>query len=210
MALAAVCPQCSTRFRVVADQLKLKNGWVRCGSCGFAFNAVERLTYVPDDTIVMRRSAMDELLAKRSQDTAAADATGAAAAATPAPAKSRFPLGPDAQFEAASRESAAPSPGPTAAPAEAVLPWPELRDEKDEDTSNAVPAAQAVVAATASPQSQPLDNVQADADSAGPAPARRKTKSSPPPDDSDPYELHTIIELGDSRERSEERMLRPA
>lgn len=33
------CPQCSTRFRVVADQLKISDGWVRCGRCGEVFDA---------------------------------------------------------------------------------------------------------------------------------------------------------------------------
>lgn len=33
------CPQCGTRFRVVPDQLKISNGWVRCGKCGEVFNA---------------------------------------------------------------------------------------------------------------------------------------------------------------------------
>ncbi len=33
------CPTCSALFRVVADQLKVSNGWVRCGQCGEAFEA---------------------------------------------------------------------------------------------------------------------------------------------------------------------------
>ncbi len=33
------CPHCSTHFRVVADQLKLSQGWVRCGQCGQEFDA---------------------------------------------------------------------------------------------------------------------------------------------------------------------------
>ncbi|MGL4576165.1 MAG: DUF3426 domain-containing protein [Burkholderiaceae bacterium] len=219
MALAAVCPQCSTRFRVVADQLKLKHGWVRCGSCGFAFNAVERLTYVPDDTIVMRRSAMDELLARRSQDTAVADASVAAASTAPAAPKSRFPIGPDAQFEAASRESAAPSPGPVAAPADAVLPWPELKDEKDDGAKQAAPtaltdsavAARPALTAAPAPHSEPEASAPADVEQVEAAPPpRRKEKSSAPPADSEAYELHTIIELDESRERSQEYMLGPA
>ena len=33
------CPACRTHFRVVADQLKISDGWVRCGQCGEVFDA---------------------------------------------------------------------------------------------------------------------------------------------------------------------------
>lgn len=33
------CPACSTHFRVVSDQLKISDGWVRCGQCGEVFDA---------------------------------------------------------------------------------------------------------------------------------------------------------------------------
>jgi predicted Zn finger-like uncharacterized protein len=32
------CPECSTLFRVVADQLKISDGWVRCGQCSHVFD----------------------------------------------------------------------------------------------------------------------------------------------------------------------------
>jgi predicted Zn finger-like uncharacterized protein len=37
------CPACGTVFRVVQDQLKVSEGWVRCGRCAEVFNAVEGL-----------------------------------------------------------------------------------------------------------------------------------------------------------------------
>ncbi len=43
MTLAARCPSCRTAFRVVQDQLKVSNGWVRCGRCAAVFNATETL-----------------------------------------------------------------------------------------------------------------------------------------------------------------------
>ncbi len=52
MALATRCPQCQSLFRVVADQLKLRGGLVRCGSCRHVFDAIGSLTYV-DDTSVL-------------------------------------------------------------------------------------------------------------------------------------------------------------
>lgn len=38
MALATRCPHCHTTFRVAADQLKLRGGIVRCGSCKEVFD----------------------------------------------------------------------------------------------------------------------------------------------------------------------------
>ncbi|WP_342117124.1 DUF3426 domain-containing protein [Pseudoduganella sp. OTU4001] len=38
MALATKCPHCNTIFRVAADQLKLRGGIVRCGSCHEVFD----------------------------------------------------------------------------------------------------------------------------------------------------------------------------
>ena len=43
MALATQCPQCLTIFRVANDQLKLRGGLVRCGSCKNVFNGNEYL-----------------------------------------------------------------------------------------------------------------------------------------------------------------------
>lgn len=41
--LATRCPACSTVFRVVPDQLRVSEGWVRCGRCAEVFNASESL-----------------------------------------------------------------------------------------------------------------------------------------------------------------------
>lgn len=37
------CPNCATRFRVTADQLKVRLGRVRCGQCQTVFNALDSL-----------------------------------------------------------------------------------------------------------------------------------------------------------------------
>ena len=42
-ALATRCPACGTVFRVVPDQLRVSDGWVRCGRCTEVFNAPETL-----------------------------------------------------------------------------------------------------------------------------------------------------------------------
>ena len=43
MSLATRCTSCGTVFRVVQDQLKVSEGWVRCGRCESVFNALEGL-----------------------------------------------------------------------------------------------------------------------------------------------------------------------
>jgi predicted Zn finger-like uncharacterized protein len=43
MSLATRCTQCGTIFKVVQDQLKVSEGWVRCGRCQEVFNALEGL-----------------------------------------------------------------------------------------------------------------------------------------------------------------------
>ena len=51
MSLATRCTACDTVFRVVQDQLKVSEGWVRCGRCGEVFNALEALFDLePDST----------------------------------------------------------------------------------------------------------------------------------------------------------------
>ncbi len=43
MSLATRCTHCGTIFKVVQDQLKVSEGWVRCGRCHEVFNAMEGL-----------------------------------------------------------------------------------------------------------------------------------------------------------------------
>jgi predicted Zn finger-like uncharacterized protein len=42
------CPACGTRFRVVPDQLRISEGWVRCGHCAEIFDAARHLG-APDE-----------------------------------------------------------------------------------------------------------------------------------------------------------------
>jgi predicted Zn finger-like uncharacterized protein len=43
MSLITRCPSCGTMFKVVADQLKVSEGWVRCGHCDDVFDATANL-----------------------------------------------------------------------------------------------------------------------------------------------------------------------
>lgn len=55
MSLAARCPSCGTVFRVVQDQLRVSEGWVRCGRCAEVFNAIESLVDLDADIAATRR-----------------------------------------------------------------------------------------------------------------------------------------------------------
>jgi predicted Zn finger-like uncharacterized protein len=116
MALAARCPHCRALFRVVADQLKLRGGLVRCGECRRVFDAIGSLSYVDDHALVKER--------------AEAPVAGAAAAGPPVPVPAAArPLRP--------REPAAPTAVPASPrvvrPVQAVRrsgsPAGEIRDE---------------------------------------------------------------------------------
>src|SRR5690349_25093321 len=77
MSLATRCPSCGTIFRVVQDQLKVSEGWVRCGQCHEVFHGIESLFDLDSDpAFVARRAAR--------QGAAAAPAPGASAASTAA------------------------------------------------------------------------------------------------------------------------------
>lgn len=47
MSMITGCPACGTMFKVVPDQLKISDGWVRCGHCGEVFDAAAQLREEP-------------------------------------------------------------------------------------------------------------------------------------------------------------------
>jgi predicted Zn finger-like uncharacterized protein len=78
MALATKCPQCGALFRVVADQLKLRGGLVRCGQCRAVFDAIGSLTYVDDSALAQGRTGGTPARPRASGATQDIAATGAA------------------------------------------------------------------------------------------------------------------------------------
>lgn len=68
MSLSARCPVCTTLFKVVPDQLKVSDGWVRCGQCGEVFDAHAPVATAPSDA--------SELSATESEAGAAITAAG--------------------------------------------------------------------------------------------------------------------------------------
>lgn len=87
MSLATRCTACGTIFRVVQDQLKISEGWVRCGRCQEVFNALEglfdlerepppqrpqpRAAVEPEAPALMRPSAPDDWTSTQSQQRSA-------------------------------------------------------------------------------------------------------------------------------------------
>ena len=50
MSLITRCPACETHFKVVPDQLRISDGWVRCGQCDEVFDA--SLHLLPDKPVL--------------------------------------------------------------------------------------------------------------------------------------------------------------
>ena len=86
--MATRCTACGTVFRVVPDQLRVSEGWVRCGRCSEVFNAAEALldldTGTPQATAGEAPRAMVKFGAARPGNSAPA--------ASPPPALADFGL----------------------------------------------------------------------------------------------------------------------
>ncbi len=91
MALATKCPQCGALFRVVADQLKLRGGLVRCGQCRAVFDAIGSLTYVDDTALAQTRTitALTQPLAKPAAATVPRSSRTEPRCPAPAPSPTR-------------------------------------------------------------------------------------------------------------------------
>ncbi|MBP8088122.1 MAG: hypothetical protein KAY15_05045, partial [Polaromonas sp.] len=50
MSLITCCPTCRTMFQVETDQLKVSDGWVRCGHCDGVFDASAHFQIAPVPT----------------------------------------------------------------------------------------------------------------------------------------------------------------
>lgn len=48
MTLVTLCPTCQTTFKVVPDQMRIAEGWVRCGRCSQVFDASIELREIPE------------------------------------------------------------------------------------------------------------------------------------------------------------------
>ena len=101
MSLITSCPACGTMFRVVPDQLKISEGWVRCGHCSEVFDATAHMV---DESVLEQLHTAE---------------------AAPRPRTADVPA-----FLAAQPPEPEPAPEPATAPA-ALRPEPPAREEAD-------------------------------------------------------------------------------
>jgi predicted Zn finger-like uncharacterized protein len=92
MALAARCPHCGALFRVVADQLKLRGGLVRCGDCRQVFDAIGSLSYVDEHALQAEAPVSGFAVPGPPISAAAAPAPAPAPAAAAAPVAAPTPV----------------------------------------------------------------------------------------------------------------------
>jgi len=199
MSLATRCPVCQTVFRVVQDQLKVSEGWVRCGRCAKVFNAFQGLFDLEREFPALRQPTPSqrvlEDLATRNRnpqppsqwqhDLDASSATREIAAPETAPASraatSAFTTVPAATV----RPAATPPTAPPQRAAVAVVPPPAAQHS----AAVAAPAAAAPqrAAAAAAPPTAPLaaPSGAAGAGAAVPAPGVAAFR------DSAPFGAHT-------------------
>lgn len=59
MSLLTRCPACTTLYRVVPDQLRISEGWVKCGQCGDIFDASQHLIEATIDPAPPRGAEVD-------------------------------------------------------------------------------------------------------------------------------------------------------
>jgi predicted Zn finger-like uncharacterized protein len=125
MSLATRCPACGTVFRVVQDQLKVSEGWVRCGRCSEVFNALEGLFDLARDSGPVPLDA-PQVGAPAADTAAAGPVTTPPSSAATADAEADGPDG-----------SMAPDPG--SGPAWASPPVPSMPAPAPEDPWTATP-----------------------------------------------------------------------
>lgn len=79
------CPFCSTAFKVVADQLRISDGWVRCGQCKEVFDASAHLQMAQPEHL-MPEMPLGELRAPPAPAARTPEAVHVWGSARPAPA----------------------------------------------------------------------------------------------------------------------------
>ena len=102
MSLATRCPSCGTVFRVVPDQLKVSEGWVRCGRCDSMFSAAGLLFDIASGLSV-RLPGFAQSARPRGQEPSITDWTGPSDESTARPrmaaTPARRPGGPSQRQE---------------------------------------------------------------------------------------------------------------
>lgn len=132
--LATRCPACGTVFRVVQDQLRVSEGWVRCGRCTQVFNAADALLEIePGASAVDAGAVAEEPLQRSAHEPAGAFAQAEPESDEAPPQPDYAPIAqppspqppaprPAAPPKAPADFSAFDDPGPAAEPAPPAAP----------------------------------------------------------------------------------------
>ncbi len=85
MSLITCCPACGTMFKVVPDQLKISDGWVRCGHCSEVFDASAHLNPEPAIEPVVEQAPVHPVVSSTPAPTAVPQPTVLPRPPEPAP-----------------------------------------------------------------------------------------------------------------------------
>ena len=138
MSLVTRCPACTTTFKVVRDQLRISDGWVRCGRCSHVFDATLDLHEAQDGALPPPTSPVT---AQGGHMPGLVEPSNTAAATTPPAVSEPVATSPEPP-------TSLPVEAPAAPPEEAPAPAPEDADFFDDE--------QEAPSASASASSQPL------------------------------------------------------
>lgn len=157
------CPHCQTHFRVTAEQLKIRQGKVRCGTCQEVFDALDSLS---DEAPVLQAAPVAppaaESESRRSQD-GTVEPLAAIVTVESIPAAANESSDSLAEAEPAQK----PEPGPESVPEPTPEPEPEA-ESKPETEPEPEPAPEPEKPAAVEPAAEEWAPVPA-----VPAPARR-------------------------------------
>jgi predicted Zn finger-like uncharacterized protein len=134
MSLVTRCPACHTKFKVVRDQLRISDGWVRCGRCSEVFDASLNLRETPDEGVAAPapKPLQDEPRPRDAPATSTISAADPPAAKAPSPPESFWPAPDLLDLGALQRGGPPPPPArrqptPTEVPFFGLIadePWP--------------------------------------------------------------------------------------
>lgn len=166
------CPHCQTHFRVTPEQLKARQGQVRCGACQGVFNALDSLA---DEAQLPPHHPLTEVAAAEEPTQAAAPPPAEEAAEQAAePLPTDAPTEADIEEPTAAGEIAAPAEAATDAPQAAEETAPAGESRRSQDGGSAAAEADAEETST-TPAEAPADSVEPSigGDSLPPPPPRR-------------------------------------
>src|SRR5438309_8223301 len=134
--MLTICPKCALTLVVTAEDLRVAQGYVRCGRCSSVFNALARLTEEEQTSAESVEPAPPAPAAA----SGAARQPAAREARQPAPREARQPAPREAR-QPAPREAPQPAPREARQPAPREAPQPAPREARQPAPRPATPAA---------------------------------------------------------------------